>query len=127
MGQITEIRHALRDIAREVAGEQAIVTVFPARSDYEDEDDHLNHLGFTVRIEIGPERDEAALERLDELLELSGPTSVKAAIASDDDLGGLVGDLRPKQSSGYRTFPQASGERLVGADWQVDAVMEPQA
>lgn len=78
----------------------------------------------------GLANDQAAQERLDELLAGSGSRSVKEAIESDCQLGGVAQDLIVKKISGYQLIrPEligmsASQGYYLGCTWDVEVHAE---
>ena len=63
--------------------------------------------------------DIGAQKKLDELLESSGATSVKAAIESDKTLGGVAKDLKVERCTGYLEYGRPDGTTALGCDWTV--------
>ena len=95
------------------------VFVFPGPVQY----DLAMHRGadfseFTVRAMVGPYGDIAAQQLMDQLLEPSGATSMKAAIEQDVTLGGVVYDVSATDCTGLRMYQPTPGSAAVmGADW----------
>jgi hypothetical protein len=95
------------------------VFVFPGPVTY----DLAMHRGadnteFTVRAMVGPYGDIAAQQLMDQLLEPSGATSMKAAIEQDNTLGGLVYDVSATDCTGLRMYqPTPASSPVMGADW----------
>lgn len=63
--------------------------------------------------------DIGAQKQLDELLESSGPTSVKAAIEADKTLGGVVQDTYVQSCTGYQEYGRPDGTTALGCEWTV--------
>lgn len=73
---------------------------------------------FTLRAMLGSVGDIAAQQTLDQLLEPTGATSMKAAIETNYTLGGLVFDITVPACTGYRQYmPTPSSAPVIGADW----------
>lgn len=73
-----------------------------------------------VTVLVGATTDIGSQKRLDRMLDPSGSESVKAAIESDDTLGGVVDDLHVTRASGYRQYPREGGVTALGAEWDVE-------
>lgn len=76
-------------------------------------------LVMTVQAMVAANFDRQMQNRLDQLLEDSGEFSVKAAIESDFQLGGIVDDLRVTECTGYQIYALAGRGPVLGADWEV--------
>jgi len=73
---------------------------------------------FTLRVMIGNVGDIGPQNLLDELLEPTGTTSMKAAVEQDNTLAGLVYDLSVTDCTGYRQYvPTPGSAPVMGADW----------
>jgi hypothetical protein len=110
-GVITAIRDALEQLLAPLGD----VLVVPAKNEY-DSPRGFHKLRFTVRIM-------AHTERLDEMLAPEGERSVRQVVKQGRRLGGLVGDAKVVQSSGYLDFV-AGGEPRLGAEWTVETLVE---
>lgn len=110
MATTTEIRRALAALLEDVDGE---CEVFPSRSPY-DQGAGYDTRGFRVRVIVGEDSAENQ-ERLDALID---PTGMKPRLEADD-LGGMVSNVLVTESTGYRIYEMADGERL-GAEWVVE-------
>ena len=63
--------------------------------------------------------DIAGQMKLDQLLKSSGPTSMKEAIQSSPNLGGIIDDLRVTRCSGHQVFRRLDNAQVIGATWYV--------
>jgi hypothetical protein len=79
---------------------------------------------FIVRAFVGATTDIGAQKRLDRMLASAGVDSVKAAIESDRQLGGVCDDLRAVRCSGYRSFQREGAAAVLGAEWEVEVLAE---
>jgi hypothetical protein len=75
-----------------------------------------------VQAFVGLASDIAAQMLLDELLEPSGPGSLKAAIEAEPTLGGRVDDLHVTRASGYKVFVLEGRAGVLGCDWEVTII-----
>jgi len=97
------------------------VYVFPARIQYEQAmHGGLVEYTFTVQAFVALGLDQGAQMRLDQMLTISGVSSVKASLESDKTLGGLVSDVWVSEMSTYRLveLPGVDG-KVLQADWVV--------
>jgi hypothetical protein len=74
----------------------------------------------TVQAFVGSGGDKTAQIVLDELLNTTGPRSVKAAIEVDLTLGGATDDLIVRRCISYQEYQRADGTILLGAEWIVE-------
>jgi hypothetical protein len=83
----------------------------------------LDEWVWTVQAFLSMTIDEAVQQRLDDLLDSSGATSIKAALEADPTLGGAVDDLRVVKAEGYQLFqiPGAQAE-VIGSTWTVHLI-----
>lgn len=72
-----------------------------------------------VEAYVGTPSDIGAQMKLDELVESSGPTSVKAAIEADETLGGVAQTLQVERATGYGEYGRPDGTTALGAKWNV--------
>ena len=63
---------------------------------------------------------ESAQILLDELLDVSGPHSVKAAIEADKTLGGASEGLIVRRCISYQEYQRPDGTLALGAEWLVE-------
>ena len=80
----------------------------------------LDALEFKVMVLVGSVSDIGAQKNLDPFLDPSGSKSIKAAVESDDTLGGLVESVRVVRCSGYRLYERAGQAPALGAEWTVE-------
>lgn len=80
----------------------------------------LDRYQLTVRVYVAFSTDIGAQKRLDEFLESTGATSIKAAIESDRTLAGACDALRVTGCTGYRAFTLPGGRIALGAEWTVE-------
>lgn len=111
MSHLTELRHALLAVVRELPGRWQVHT---GVTDFSE--DGVSHQRFTVSCFAG-QPDEDTEELLDELLEASG---VKRELEADRHLGGLAIDTRVVRASGVLKMP---GDQL-GAEWTIETLLE---
>lgn len=76
-------------------------------------------VNFIVRVLVGATNDIGAQKRLDDFLDGSGSSSIKAVIESDTTLGGACHDLQVKRCTGYRVYSRDGGAPVLGAEWEV--------
>lgn len=74
----------------------------------------------TVQAFVAAGGDIAAQMVLDELLDTSGPHSVKAAIEADKTLGGAAEDTVVRSCISYQEYQRADGTLALGAEWIVE-------
>jgi hypothetical protein len=74
----------------------------------------------------GTTSDRASQEKLDEWLDTSGSTSVKAALETERPapvtLGGIVSSCRVVGTTGHRIYRMSSGTDLFGAEWTIEII-----
>lgn len=75
-----------------------------------------------VRVMVGINTDVGAQKLLDTFLASSGPKSIKAALETDESLGGLVDNVNVTACTGYRIFKREGGASLLGAEWTVEVL-----
>lgn len=80
----------------------------------------LDALNFTVRAMVGLVSDIGAQQRLDRFISPSGSESVKAAVETDQTLGGKVHDLRVSEFAGPFSYRREGGAPLWGGEWHVE-------
>lgn len=61
----------------------------------------------------------AGQDKLLDLLEWAGPTSVRQALTADLQLGGLATGLDVDPASGFQLYTDGTGVTLVGCEWRV--------
>jgi hypothetical protein len=110
----TDIRRALAAAVDEIAPD---AVVFSAGQRYDEP-----KRAFSLRATVGSPTDEAAIERLDQMLDDDGDLSVKAAL--ERAAGGVAfSSLWVARNSGHRLFPGPSpAEPLLGAEWLIDVL-----
>lgn len=106
MSSLTEIRKAL-SAALEVL--DADVIVAPAGGKFEEQSEK-----FTVRVLVGEPAPETE-QKLDDLLG-SEPSSVRAVLKADSELGGTVSASQVVSHSGWRLFPRQDAPPLLGSE-----------
>lgn len=62
---------------------------------------------------------------LDQLIDDTGPKSVKAALEKDVTLGGLVDTLMVVSCSGYKVYALPTKPEILGAEWIVKVIVSP--
>ena len=72
-----------------------------------------------VRVFVAGITDKGAQAQLDAYLDPDGSSSVKAAIESDRQLGGLVDDLHVSNATGEQTYTMG-GSQMIGSEWTVN-------
>lgn len=84
----------------------------------------LDHWTIVIQGFTGPSSDRGKQMILDEWLAPSGSSSVKAAVESDQTLGGaltgVIGGVRVARVEAYRDYQLTNGTVLFGAAWFVD-------
>lgn len=114
MSATTDIRRALAAAVAYIAPDAVVMA---AGKSYDDPKQR-----FALRIVAGSPTDEAAIERLDGMLDDDGDLSVKAALEQADPQGAF-GGLWVARNSGHRLFPGPSpAEPLLGAEWLIDVL-----
>jgi hypothetical protein len=113
VSRLTDIRLALE---RALQPLEADVAVAPAGGKVDEQEER-----FVVRVTVGEESD-AVKAKLDDLLG-ADPGSVRAMLASDPQLGGVVSAQKVITHTGWRLFPQADGPPLLGSDVTVLAYL----
>lgn len=78
-----------------------------------------DHQAFAVIITVGVANEQNA-DKLDELLDASGPRSIKAALEADRQLGGAL-DVAVVKTSGVRPYPGDNNVPELGAEWTINA------
>lgn len=74
----------------------------------------------TVQAFVATGGDITAQMVLDELLNTTGPHSVKAAIEADKTLAGAAEDLVVRRVTSYQEYQRADGTMALGAEWVVE-------
>lgn len=69
-----------------------------------------------IRVLVSRTDDQAGQKLLRQFMRRTGPTSVKAAIEADPQLGGACDDLHVRQVRGHRQY-QVGNDRFYGAEW----------
>ena len=81
-------------------------------------------LTMTLQGLAGTTADQAAQIVVDDWLDTTGSTSVKAAIESErpaaTTLGGVVSYVRVTGTTGHRVYQMPSGTDLFGAEWTIE-------
>lgn len=80
--------------------------------------DAMHDYEFTVRVIVGKVDDRTAQNTLDAYCASTGSTSIKAAIESDQTLGGKCFDLQVLRVSNYGVF-QMNESTYLGAEFSV--------
>ncbi len=95
------------------------IAVFPAQTEYNQAMSRgLDKYTFTVQAIVSVAVDENGQQQLDDFLEPSGSTSIRAAVESDRTLGGAVQNLQVTRVSGYTLF--GDSPPVLGAEWTVE-------
>jgi hypothetical protein len=79
----------------------------------------VHHWIMYVRVFVAGITDQGAQAQLDSYLDPDGVNSVKAAIESDPQLGGLIADLHVTQATGEQTYTMG-GSQMLGSEWTVE-------
>lgn len=83
----------------------------------------MDDIRMTIQAYTGIVSDRGAQERLDQLLNPTGATSMKAAVEADTTLGGKVDDLRVVIATGYQVYAlNGQAGLVVGCEWTVHIV-----
>lgn len=99
------------------------IHVFPASATYDLAMQRgLDRWTLTVQAFVAAVSDIGAQKLLDALLASSGARSVKAALESDQTLGGAASAVRVTGSSGYKIFAVDGRPPVLGAEWQVEVL-----
>lgn len=122
MSQVTKIRQALKAGLELADGER--LRVYLGGSEYGRQG--VNRLRFTIRVIVGPEDDEAAEERLDQLLDpidAKGiPAQVQEVAALDED---LAIDAKVVTTTGVKAYALKGEEApQIGAEWTAEVTTE---
>lgn len=132
MGKMADLREALAGSLASLPGVQEnayvlgnptppAVEVEPGLIEY----DLAMHRGldkwrFVVRLFIATTTDIGVQKRLDEFMDPTGASSVKALLEADRTLGGACDFVQVLSCSGYRTYAAGrSGSISLGAEWTV--------
>jgi hypothetical protein len=83
----------------------------------------LDDLTFLVQALVQYGSDIGSQKRLDELLDPTGPKSLKTAVESDSTLGGIVSDVSVTNATGYRVAQGANGPILL-CEWSVQVMAQ---
>jgi hypothetical protein len=78
----------------------------------------VHDLTMLVRVYVAGSTDKGSQVKLDSYLDPDGENSVKAAIESDRQLGGLVMDLHVTSATGEQAYQQ-EGSLMIGSEWTV--------
>jgi hypothetical protein len=132
MPTVADLREGLAANLRTIKGVQASaymlasptppsMHVFPADATY----DVANARGidlhrFTVQAFVGNVSDIGAQQKLDELANPYGATSVKQAVESDRTLGGAAQDVRVTGFGGYRQINLEGRGPMLMCEWTVE-------
>lgn len=81
--------------------------------------DGLDEREFAIQAFVGLTTDIGAAQVLDSLLDDYGPTSMKAALEADRELGGLVDDLKVIESSGEQVAVIEGRGAVLMSEWTV--------
>jgi hypothetical protein len=142
MGAMTEIRQGLADalaagvdldwqVSAYILGDPTppCAEVLPDETDYHRAmSDGSEEWGYVVQVKVGLTTDIGAQQALDEMLETTGSTSVKAALEAAGQAGGAMlaaglcaqNGVLVKRSSGYGTYTLGTtGAEVLGAQWFV--------
>lgn len=81
----------------------------------------LNVRTFLVRAIVGLTTDIGTQEKLDELLDGTGATSMKAVLEDvyPQTLGGVIQDLSVTDASGYKVYPVVGSTEVLGVEFTV--------
>jgi hypothetical protein len=80
----------------------------------------LDQWTFTVQAFVALAADIGSQVKLDQFIAPSGAQSVKAALESDDTLGGTVASVQVVSCSGYRIYVAEGRGPMIGAEWHVE-------
>lgn len=95
------------------------IECFPGQTDYDSTFQRgMDEVVFVVRITVAVNLDVGAQMRLDEYLDPTGTSSVKALIEADRTLGGRVKDLRVETVTGHEVSV-VEGNHVLSCDWTV--------
>lgn len=79
----------------------------------------LDEYDFTIQAFVAHTSGEGNQSYLDELIDPGGTRSMKRAIESDRQLGGLATDLRVVSNNGYRLLVTQDNRALITSEWLV--------
>jgi hypothetical protein len=103
------------------------VWVVPDETDYDEAmQGGLDVVKVTIQAFAGLVADQAAQKLLDEMLDPTGSSSVKATVEADKTLGGMVQDLRVTRHHGYQVYQRpnlgsgTSTGQVIGSEWTVE-------
>jgi hypothetical protein len=95
------------------------IECFPGQTDYDSTFQRgMDEVVFVVRITVSVNLDVGAQMKLDEYLDPTGTSSVKALIEADRTLGGRVKDLRVETVTGHEVS-LVEGNHVLSCDWTV--------
>lgn len=95
------------------------IEVFPGQTEYDSVFQRgMDEVVFIVRIVVSMTLDQASQMTLDNYLDPTGTSSVKALLEADRTLGGVVKDLRVEEATGHQRSTVEAKEQL-SADWSV--------
>lgn len=76
----------------------------------------------TVRLIVAPTADRQAQERLDAFCASSGPSSIKAAVESDQTLGGVASTVRVVRIGPAPQAFDLGGQEYLGTDIEIEVM-----
>jgi len=77
---------------------------------------------FKVQAMVGVPSDIGAQKRLGEYSDASGSKSIRACIAADKTLGGVVDSAHVESASEEKTYELLSGNVVIGREWLVEVL-----
>ncbi|RPH37047.1 MAG: hypothetical protein EHM90_00420 [Chloroflexi bacterium] len=122
MGRLSNLRREFRNaVAPICVGLDATCRVATGKTTYNDGGAPDGQM-FAVVIVLGPV-DQTNEDLLDQLLDVAGELSIKSALEANRTPAGAL-DVRVTSSSGARPYPQPEGEPHIGAEWQVQVLLD---
>jgi hypothetical protein len=123
MSRLGDIRRSLsQGLEASLSNYRVEVFVTTGKTTY-DEQQAIERQNFAVIVTCG-QRDDGNEELLDELLDSTSPLSVKNFIESNRQPTSAVIDTRVLASSGMRLYPEDENLVKLGAEWNVECLLE---
>lgn len=138
MGQIADLRAALRENLKQIPGVQVSryalanptppgihlwPSEIPAYHKVFGRPPELTEIHFTVEAFVALTTDIGAQDYMDEMLEPNGAKSVVAAIESDTTLAGACQDLLVVSSTSYQPIVAQGRTPLLTSEWLVTIIL----
>ena len=138
MGQINDLRSALRENLKQIAGIQVSryalynptppgihlwPSEIPAYHKVFGRPPQLSEIHFTVEAFVAFGTDIGSQEYMDQMLEPNGDKSVVAAIESDVTLAGACQDLIVVSSTSYQPIMTPDSRQLLTSEWLVTIIL----